>query len=110
MVQSPPPPSYGVGRFAGLPQAPPLPSGGQEPPRAGPGANRRANGFAVAALILAFVPCNTLSVIFGIIALVQIGTTGQKGRGMAIGALAVTGGWVLIGVVAVAVSLAVGPG
>jgi hypothetical protein len=69
------------------------PSPGYLPPE-----EQRTNGFAIASLVFGIISGILLAVIFGIIALVQIGTTGQKGRGMAIGALAVTGGWVLIGV------------
>jgi hypothetical protein len=56
------------------------------------------NGFAIASLVLGIIApiCGgLLSVIFGVVALVQIKRTGQRGRGMAIGGLVATGVWVL---------------
>lgn len=61
------------------------------------------NGFAIAAFVLSFCG-GLLSVIFAIVALVQIKKTGQGGKGLAIAALSITGLWVAV--LAVAVVLA----
>src|SRR5690606_33188051 len=70
----------------------------------------RTNPFAVASLVLGiltpvgYLP-GLLALIFGIIALVQIPERGQKGRGLAIGGLAATGGWLVV-TLAVAIGFA----
>jgi hypothetical protein len=74
----------------GLPPPPPPPVQPEGPP---------VNRFAIASLALGvLVPCcgGLLSVIFGIVALVQIRRTGQRGRGLAIGGFVATGVWVLV--------------
>lgn len=53
------------------------------------------NGFAIAALIFGIIGGFFLSVIFGIVALVKIGKTGQSGKGLAIAGLALSGVWLL---------------
>ncbi|PZF82674.1 DUF4190 domain-containing protein [Jiangella anatolica] len=81
----------------------PPPPGGQYPPPYGqypwpaeqqpkPG----VNGLAVAALVLGIIAIFPLAIIFGIIALVQISRTGQKGRGLAIGGLVTAGLWLAL--------------
>lgn len=86
----PPPPGY----------EPPPPYGSQPVPPPG------RNGFAIASLICGIIPCTVLlSVIFGIVALVQIGRNGQRGKGLAIGGLAATGGWVVVGIAAVTIAV-----
>jgi hypothetical protein len=105
MAYPPPPPPYGTP----VNQPPTPPYGTPGAPPTDPG----TNGFAVAGLvcgILALCGVGLLSVIFGIIALVQIKKTGQKGRGMAIAGIAITGAWVAVGVVAAIVVVAIGVG
>jgi hypothetical protein len=51
------------------------------------------NGFAIAALIFGIIPVCFIGVVFGIIALVQIGKTRQKGKGLAIAGLVLSGLW-----------------
>lgn len=108
MSQPPPPPPYGGGTLFGDGPA-------QTPPPAadpaGPGGGN--NGLAVATLICGILaPCGVglLALIFGIIALVQIKQSGQKGRGMAITGLALTGVWAVLGVILVVVLLVLGAG
>lgn len=80
---------------------PPAPYGqhpGAYPPSA-PG----TNGFAIAALVFGIIGGCFLGIIFGIVALVQIGRSGQKGRGMAIAGLVLSGLWIVLLGIAVAV-------
>ena len=80
-------PSCGQGAGAAAP--PPPPAGWQNP---GPQQhtvyvqNAGTNGMAIASLVCAFV-CSILAVIFGHIALSQIGKSGQGGRGLAVAGL-----------------------
>jgi hypothetical protein len=53
------------------------------------------NGFAIAALILSIPGGFVLSTIFGFVALNQIKRTGQRGRGMAVAGLVISGIWLL---------------
>ncbi|MGW4485179.1 DUF4190 domain-containing protein [Amycolatopsis sp. NPDC004368] len=86
-------PSY---EDAPLPPPPPRMTGG-------------TNGFAITSLVLAFLPPTWwLSVIFGIIALVQIRRRGQRGRGLAIAGLSISGVWVLLIAAAVAIGIVSG--
>ena len=78
-------------------QAPPY---AQQPPPA-----RTTSGFAVASLVFGILGGVLFSVIFGIIALGRTKAGGQRGRGMAIAGLALSGVWVAI--FAVAIVLAV---
>jgi Domain of unknown function (DUF4190) len=80
-ANSPFAPNYGqpYGQYA-PPVAPPPPG---------------TNGFAIASFVLSFCG-GLLSVIFGIIALVQIRKSGQKGKGLAIAGLCISGVWVLL--------------
>src|SRR5690606_35814375 len=70
---------------------------------------------AIASLVLGiltplgFIP-GVLAIIFGIVALVQIQERWQKGRGLAIGGLAATGGWVVVTLVAVLIGVTVNEG
>jgi hypothetical protein len=75
------------------------------PPMAMP---QNTNGFAIASLIFGIIGCTpisfVLSIIFGCIALSQIKTRGERGRGMAIGGLVACGVWAVV--VAVVVTVA----
>lgn len=72
----------------------------QLPPRA-----QTTSGFAVASLVFGILGGVLLSVIFGIIALGRTKPGGQRGRGMAIAGLILSGVWVAI--IAVAIVFAV---
>jgi hypothetical protein len=64
------------------------------------------NGFAVASLVLGAIGGFLLSVIFGFVALSQIRKRNQRGRGLAITGLVLSGLWVLA--IAVVLVLAIG--
>jgi hypothetical protein len=89
-----------------VPYAPPPPpgSGGSEPAPKPQG----TNGFAVAALVLGIFGAILLSVIFAVVALVQVARSGQRGKGLAIAGLAISGAWLVVlgTVIAVAVMTA----
>jgi hypothetical protein len=70
--------------------------GGPYDPRGLQGTSGRTNGFAIAAFVLGLLGVVLLSVIFGIIALRQIPRRMQRGRGLAIAGLAISGGWVVL--------------
>lgn len=82
-------------------------------PYAGPGAPPRAgtNGLAVASFILGLIGMLLLSailgIIFGILALSQLRRRPQRGRGLAIAGLVLSGLWILIvgGIIAAAVAV-----
>ncbi|RDI53362.1 DUF4190 domain-containing protein [Nocardia mexicana] len=83
----------------------PVPPPGGYPPA--PGGNfaqaprqQGTNGLAIASLVLGIIGgvCG-LAAVFGIIALVQIKKTGQRGKGFAIAGLALTAVWVAVGVI-----------
>lgn len=57
--------------------------------------NTGTNGMAIASFVCAFL-CSLLAVIFGHIALSQIGKTGQGGRGLAIAGLVL--GYIGVGI------------
>jgi len=89
----PPPSAYPQG--AGYPPGPEFPRP----------AAASTNGFAVAALVFGILG-GLLGIVFGIIALVQIRRTGQKGTGLAIAGLVLSAVWLLIIVLALGVLLA----
>lgn len=68
------------------------------------------NGFAIAALITGILGgvCG-LAIVFGIIALVQINKTGQRGRGFAIAGLVLTAVWIALGVIGAVAGIANSP-
>ncbi|QSB16801.1 DUF4190 domain-containing protein [Natronosporangium hydrolyticum] len=69
------------------------------PPDCGPVRPPGTNPFSIASLICGIVaPCGAglFSVVFGIIALVQVRKSGQRGKRMAIAGLVITGVWVLV--------------
>lgn len=61
-----------------------------------PGPQRRTNGFAIASLVLGILGGVLLSVIFGIIALSQIKSRGQSGRGLAIAGLVISAAYTVL--------------
>jgi hypothetical protein len=64
-----------------------------------PPGRRGVSGFAVASFIFGLIGGIPLSLIFGIVALGKIRRTGQRGRGLAIAGLVLTGAWVALFVV-----------
>ena len=80
-----------------LPVAPPLASGGYyaaDRPAAG------TNGFAITSFVLGLLGVVLLSVIFGIVALMKLRHRPQRGKGLAIAGLSLSGAW-LVGIAAV---------
>jgi hypothetical protein len=67
--------------------------------------NTRVNGFAIASLVFGICGGLLLSVIFGIVALVQIKNNGGRGKGMAIAGLALSGLYVLAFGVVIAIGV-----
>jgi putative regulator of septum formation/uncharacterized protein DUF4190 len=100
-----PPPGSSSDQPPGAPGFAAPPPGG--PPAWGPNAStgpRSTNGYAIAALIFGIIGGILLSVIFGIVALVKIRKTGDKGRGLAIAGLVLSAVW-LVGSVAVGIAI-----
>jgi Domain of unknown function (DUF4190)/Septum formation len=64
-----------------------------------PPGRRGVSGFAVASFIFGLIGGIPLGLIFGIVALGKIRRTGQRGRGLAIAGLVLTGAWVALFVV-----------
>jgi hypothetical protein len=60
------------------------------------GRRRGVSGFAVASLIFGLIGGIPFGVIFGIVALVKIRSTRQRGRGMAVAGLVLSGAWVAV--------------
>jgi len=74
---------------------PPQPTGYPPGPEFPPPAAASTNGFAVAALVFGILG-GLLGLVFGIIALVQIRRTGQKGTGLAVAGLVLSALWLLV--------------
>ena len=74
-----------------------------------PPPRRGTNGFAIAGFVLSIFGFLLLSVIFGIIGLVQTTRRRQAGRGLAIASLVISGLWVLFIVVLAATGAFNGP-
>jgi len=89
---------------SGLPAAPPITYPYQPYGQATVPTNPNFNGFAIAGFVLGLVSAVLLSVIFSIIALVQIRRRRQRGKGLAIAGLVLSGVWVVAIVVIVAVT------
>jgi hypothetical protein len=95
-----PGPAYGPPQPGAYPGFPGPGAPGYPPPGSG-----GTSGFAIASLIFGILGGVLLSVIFGIVALVQIRKRGQTGRGMAIAGLTLSGCWVLLIIVGVTAGL-----
>ncbi|QRP48045.1 DUF4190 domain-containing protein [Amycolatopsis sp. FDAARGOS 1241] len=86
-----------------LPPKPTGPSYQDAPP---PPPQPKTNGFAIASLILAIPALSLmLSIVFGFVALVQTRRDGRPGKGLAIAGLSVSGAWLVVIAVSVAVTL-----
>ncbi|MFI9507738.1 DUF4190 domain-containing protein [Nocardia sp. NPDC052566] len=72
------------------------------PPPGYPVRPPRTNVLAIASLVLGVIGGCLLAVPLGIVALVQINKSGDRGRGLAIGGLVASGAWLLIAVLLVA--------
>nr|WP_277349740.1 DUF4190 domain-containing protein [Planosporangium thailandense] len=64
------------------------------------------NGFAIASFVLGLVGGVLLSVVFGVVALVKIRKTGQRGKGLAIAGLTLAGVWLLVIALVVVIGVA----
>jgi len=96
--QGPPPNPPQPGPY-GSPYPPPQPGpyGSPYPPPYGyPPPPPRTNGFAITALVFGIIGGILFSIIFGIVALVQIGRRGGKGKGLAIAGLILSGLWIVL--------------
>ncbi|GAA2155611.1 septum formation family protein [Actinomadura napierensis] len=83
-------------RPAESPQAPaPLGRPVHAPPFFSAPAPRRTNRFAIVALVTGLVGLVVFAIGFAIAALVQAGRRNEKGRGLAIGALAASAAWII---------------
>jgi Domain of unknown function (DUF4190)/Septum formation len=71
-----------------------------------PPPDRGVNGFAVASLVLGIIGGILLSVIFGIVALVQMRKRPYRGKGMAIAGLVLSGVWTLGWITVIALAIA----
>jgi hypothetical protein len=95
-------PGYGPGYPPGQPAYGPAPYGY---PYGGPAKAGRVNGYAIASFVLGLagfmLVTLVLSVIFGIVALAGIRKTAERGKGLAIAGLAVSGVWLLFFVIIV---------
>jgi hypothetical protein len=80
----------------GLPTAPPVQYPYQAYTYGAPPPRRGTNGFAITAFVLGLIGGTILSIIFGIIGLVQIRRTGQRGRGLAIAGITLACVWLVI--------------
>ncbi len=97
-VDDPPPPGAGYGAN--------MPYGGY----GSPAQPATTSGFAIAALVFGLIGGVVLSLIFGIVALVRIRTSGQRGRGLAIAGLVLSGVWIVIIGALIAVAVTTGGG
>ncbi len=91
---------------SGLPVAPPVTYPYQLYGQATVPTNPSFNGFAIAGFVLGLVSAVLLSVIFSIIGLVQIRRRRQRGKGLAVAGLVLSGVWVVVIVVIIVVTAA----
>ncbi|MFF4773732.1 DUF4190 domain-containing protein [Microtetraspora fusca] len=85
---------YAGAPYAGAPYGPGAYPPGNPPPYGAPSA--KTNGLAVASLVFGVLGGVPIAVTLGVIALVQIRKRGEQGRAFAIAGLAVSGVWVLL--------------
>jgi peptidyl-prolyl cis-trans isomerase B (cyclophilin B) len=110
----PPPgqPPYGYPPYGSPPPGQPPygypPAYGYAPPPYGYPHPRSTNGFAIASLVCAFL-CTPLGIVFGVIALSQIKSRGEDGRGLALAGLIVSSVILAVVVVGFVAALAVSP-
>ncbi len=69
-----------------------------------PPGSGKTSGWAIASFILGLLSVVILSVIFGFVALSRIKRLGQRGRGLAIAGLVLSGVWIVIIIIAVVVA------
>jgi len=72
------------------------------PAPAGPGARRPTDGVAVAALVSGLVPAIPVTLVLGPLALIRVGRSGARGRGLAITGLVLAGLWTVAAAVVAA--------
>jgi hypothetical protein len=72
------------------------------PPPAGPAARRPTDGVAVAALVSGLVPAIPVTLVLGPLALIRVGRSGARGRGLAITGLVLAGLWTVAAAVVAA--------
>jgi Domain of unknown function (DUF4190)/Septum formation len=104
-----PPPGYGPtaspsGPAAAYSHGHPGRPGVPHDPASQPPAKAKTSGWAIASFVLGLLTIVLLSVIFGIVALQRIKRLGQRGRGLAIAGLALSGVWLVVIVIAVVLS------
>lgn len=97
---APPPPAWGAPPPPSAPQwAAPATGPGGGPPAYGapPEQARGTSGFAIAALVLGIIPilAGLLGIVFGIVALLRIRKTSQRGRGLAIAGIVLGTLWLV---------------
>lgn len=100
----PPPPALGPPAYPANVGQPPPPYGQLQWSSPGHAVPQKSgtNGFAIASLVFGIIGGCLLSVIFGFVALSQIKRNGQGGRGMAIAGIVLSGAWVVVLIVGVA--------
>jgi hypothetical protein len=107
---APPPPGNARGGYqaVGGYQSPPVPGYWSQPPASGYASVTRTNGLAIASLVLGvlwlFWLGSVLALVFGLVALKQIRTRDQGGRGIAIAGVVLG----ILGLVVLAMALIVG--
>jgi hypothetical protein len=95
----PPQPDYGPLTLPVYPGGTGMPYASAGPPPS----SGKTSGFAITAFVLGLVGVVLLSLIFGILALRRIKRTGERGRGYAIAGLVLSGIWIVLFVILVAV-------
>ena len=73
-----------------------------DPSPAGPAARRPTDGVAVAALVSGLVPAIPVTLVLGPLALIRVGRSGARGRGLAITGLVLAGLWTVAAAVVAA--------
>jgi hypothetical protein len=94
-------PGYGTPGYGAPGYGTPGPYGAPYGYGAPPPGSGKTSGWAIAALIFGILGGVVLSVIFGFIALSRIKRLGQRGRGMAIAGLVLSGIWIIVIILAI---------